>query len=942
MRLRLLYISLCMVVSTLSSGQNNATGELFGKVVDVSTNEPLFSATVSLVGSYYGTYTDEDGNFIIAGIKPGDYTVKVEYVGYSDKKYTGVRIRANQRKELNMTMTSMSETISVVTVVGEKPIIELDEADAKVTVTQKDIQQMNVRDVQEVVAMQAGVTKTQDGLQIRGARVYETAFFVDNISASDPLAGTGFGLEVASGSIAEMELTAGGSGAEYGDGSAGVITTRIKEGGENFEIAGSYQSDHLGVYNGASQWRTDIGEFSFGGPVPGTKKKLTYFNNVTFRLTDTYFGATANQLHSSLFTNDSFWAPRQDNQYTHTLKLSYKPTPKTKITLTNQHSLAINQNTRSLQIIGFNAILTPGFQFNRSLNLDNATTYTHHSNLTALNVQHKIGDKMVLRVTAGRLFTNLRADANGRPFRSETVDQIFDEASIVTTPVEVFNPNEEVQYVLPGPGLVNNGGISGTWHDHFAQELTLRTSISYYPENKIHRFKMGWEQKFNHYQWVDVFKPWVGAPIQVNDTLRTPSISVGSSNDIWEVKPNNGGIYFIDRIKYKGIIASLGMRLNYWAPGRFADDAVQNPKAPVIDQIREDYEKNTIRLFGMRYKMRLLPKVNVSFPVTSNNSLYFNYSHSMRLPHPRFVYAGLDPTFQDRSFLSNLGNPDLNPEVNVSYEVGYKTQINRDLALTLAAYNNNRFDYIVSRSVIVNDQTGRPVTKVMYINQDYAKIQGTELTVNYRLATYARVFWNISYQVARGKSNSARESSLQIAQTGEVPLSTEQYLAWDRPWNTTLGMSWSYDTAMKQLPKWMRGVQAFVSVSYQSGFRYTPQQRSGENNLGRPLYDPILNQFLEERATPWFNADVKLNKTFYFKDAERGVTLSLEGRNVLNNRNAQIINPVTGRAYEEGDDVPNNWRDPRFIGPEESGAPPNNPARFLAPRQVLIGVRFRF
>jgi hypothetical protein len=115
------------------------------------------------------------------------------------------------------------------------------------------------------------------------------------------------------------------------------------------------------------------------------------------------------------------------------------------------------------------------------LNLDNATTYTHHSNLTALNVQHKIGDKMVLRVTAGRLFTNLRADANGRPFRSETVDQIFDEASIVTTPVEVFNPNEEVQYVLPGPGLVNNGGISGTWHDHFAQELTLRTSISYYP-----------------------------------------------------------------------------------------------------------------------------------------------------------------------------------------------------------------------------------------------------------------------------------------------------------------------------------------------------------------------------------------------------------------------------------------------------------------------------
>ena len=92
----------------------------------------------------------------------------------------------------------------------------------------------------------------------------------------------------------------------------------------------------------------------------------------------------------------------------------------------------------------------------------------------------------------------------------------------------------------------------------------------------------------------------------------------------------------------------------------------------------------------------------------------------MRLPHPRFLYAGLDPVYQDRSFLSFLGNPDLNPEVNISYEIGFKSQIGKSLGLTVAAYNNNRFDYIVSRKVIVNDQTGRPVSKTMYINQDYA------------------------------------------------------------------------------------------------------------------------------------------------------------------------------------------------------------------------------
>lgn len=145
------------------------------------------------------------------------------------------------------------------------------------------------------------------------------------------------------------------------------------------------------------------------------------------------------------------------------------------------------------------------------------------------------------------------------------------------------------------------------------------------------------------------------------------------------------------------------------------------------------------------------------------------------------MYAGLDPVYQDRSFLSNLGNPNLNPEVNVSYEVGYKSQINKDLGLTVTAYNNNRFDYIVSRRVITLDQTGRPVSKTMFINQDYAKILGIEVGVQQRIKKVFRVFSNVTYQVARGKSNSARESALQIEQNGEVPVSTEQYLAWDRP-----------------------------------------------------------------------------------------------------------------------------------------------------------------
>ncbi len=935
--MRYLIGSIFLFIAILTQAQ---VGSLSGKLTDENSNENLVGAYVRVVGTYGAAISDENGSFVIKNIKPGRYSINISFIGYQQKIYNDIDIKRGINTLLNVRMIPQTNTFETVKVIGEKKIIELDDAKSSITLNKKDISEMNVRDVQEVVALQAGVSKSSDGIQIRGARVYETSFNIDNISAQDPLAGTGFGVQVSSGSIGELQLITGGAGAEHDGGTAGVISTTIKEGSDKLQLSGSYQRDN---FSNASimGWNTDLGEISLGGKFKIKNKSFYFFNNATFNLSDDYFGPTADQLHSSILgNNDSIWSPRQSNQFTHTLKISHEINPKTKISITNQHSLTVNQNTRTLQIVGFDAILSPGFQFERSLKLDNATTYTHHSNLTALNIRRTINKHLVATFSMGRLFTNLRADANGRPFRNQSVDQVYDEYSIVTNPVQVFNPRDDIQFVLPGPGFINNGGISPIWHDHYAQEYTLKVNAKYYPSNDIHQINFGWEQKLNQYQWVDVTRPWVGAPIVISDSVTTPSISIGSSNDIWRVKPNNGGIFFSDKIAYKGIIANLGLRFNYWAPGKFADDAVNNPTAPVINQVREDYLNNTMQLFGLRYKARVLPKVNVSFPVTSNNVLYFNYTHSMRLPHPRFLYAGLDPVYQDRSFLSFLGNPDLNPEVNISYEIGLKSQLGKNIGLTLAAYNNNRFDYIVSRKVIVNDQTGRPVSKTMYINQDYAKVQGAEVNVIWKITRQVRLFGNVAYQLAKGKSNSARESSLQIAQNGEVPLSTENYLAWDRPWNINLGNIFSVDTTAYYYSKWMKGIQLYTSFSYQSGFRYTPMLLEGYNALGRPEYATDLSAFLAKRASPWVNADFKFTKTFASKK-NKGVTLSIEIRNVFNNKRSQIINPITGRAWEPGDDVPNNWRDERYLGPEENGISPDNPARYQPLRQLLFGIVFK-
>ncbi len=946
MNFRLFSIITLLLLGMGLMAQEEGRASLSGVIKDSQTGETLIGASISLVGTYLGAATDYEGNYVINGIKPNDYTIKVQFIGYETKLFTGISFAEGENKVFNIDLREQSESLNEITVVGKKEQISLEKASSEVSISQEQISQMNVRDVQEVLEMQAGVVKTQDGLQIRGARVYETEYIVDGISAQDPLAGTGFGVDVNSSAISSIDLITGGVGAEFGGGSSGVVNTRIREGGEKFEISGSWQRDNLGDPSVATSWNSDRFEMNLGTPIPGTKNKLTLFASGSVFMSDGYFGPVADQLNSSLFSNNpEFWAPRFSNSYTNTFKLAYRIASGTKITLTNQHSLNINQNTRTLQIVGFDAILTPGFQYARSNNLDNATTYTHHSNLTALNLNHLINKNWGLSISAGRLFTNMRADANGRPFRGETVDQILDEEHIVSYPISIFNPGDPngIYFVSVGDGLVNNGGITPVWHDHYAEEYTLNAKATWIPDAKNHELSFGIQNTFTEYQWVDVSRPWVGAPIRINDSTFTQSVSIGSSNDIWSVRPVETGLFIQDRITYKGIIATLGLRWNLWAPGKFADDAVADPNAPVIDQVREDYNNKTASVFGLRWKARLLPKINVSFPVTENNVLYFNYGHSMRLPHPRFVYAGLDPTYQDRSFLSSLGNPDLDPEVNVSYEIGLKSRLTKDLAVSLTAFNNNRFDYIVSRSVIVEDQTGRPTTKNFYINQDYANIYGVELGLNYRIGRYFTSFANVGYQVARGKSNSARESSLQIEQNGEVSLSREQYLAFDRPWNINTGIIFAPDSTLPILGMNLTGFRAFISYQYTSGFRYTPMQRTDVNELGRPIYEPLVDQFLENQASPWHNVDMKLtyNLPLGLKMG-KGVSISMEIRNLTNAKNAQIINPVTGRAYEFGDDVPINWRDPRYNGPQESGVDPRNPARYLAPRQILYGIEFRF
>ncbi|MEI7802130.1 MAG: carboxypeptidase-like regulatory domain-containing protein, partial [Bacteroidota bacterium] len=655
------------------------TGKISGTVTDKADKSTLIGVTVALKGTSFGTVTDIDGNYSLPNIPSGTYMIECSYVGYEKILITGIKIADGEQKKVDVQMGVSAITLDDnIVVIGEKPLVDVEDSKSTQTIGKDQIESAPTRQIQGIINTSAGVVQNAEGIHIRGGRTYETGFFIDEVSATDPLAGTGFGIDLGSNAIDDIEVSTSSSSVEYGNSTSGTVNAKTKSGGQKFALNASAKKDNLGFNNDwNSTFNNSVYELGMGGPFKFKKTvtpKFKYFTSFKFNFTDNYFKQPANQVTSSVYP-DTFWSPMEDNRWAGMLKLNYDFSSAKKLSFTYLKSLTINQDFNMLRITGNDVGFTPGYQYNFELQPDNANSYTHDTNLESLVWIQTPKPSFSYRVTVSRLFVHLRADANGRDWRPQQVNSEFDPASIVTFPTQYFNPTDSIVFVLPGPGLFNNDGIATLWHDHYVEEYSLKSSATFYSKNTGNRFYIGGEWKRREMQWIDITRPWIGAPIQLPDGNYTQSFRLGDLSDAWHVVPVRGAFYVSDKYKFRGLIADIGLRYEYWFAGKFVDDAITNPDAPIADAIRDEYKKHTVSIFGSRMKMRLLPKLAASFPIKENQVMYFNYGHSMVEPHPSYIYTGLDPYYADRSTLARIGNPDLNPEVDISYELGLKSQL---------------------------------------------------------------------------------------------------------------------------------------------------------------------------------------------------------------------------------------------------------------------------
>jgi hypothetical protein len=948
-----------------AAAQVSSTGIIKGQVNDGETGKPMPYTNIYIAGTSIGTMAFSDGYFFLRGLRPGTYTVKASYIGYGVKSQT-VQLEAGGVVHVDFTLTVQEIYHEPFVVEATRRMIEVERTGSSHYLSSKQIAAMPLDQLIDMIAHQPGVSLQDNAIHIRGGRADDTHFIIDGLSVNDPLAGGGYGYQIDPSIINEIEVLTGGFNAEYGQAVSGIVNISTKEGTNRFEGRITLKRDYLlqtvpkndyrgwqDLYDFTEPQNIDILTVSLSGPDPITAGLRTLGLDMpgeqfllvsgSMDIRDGYLPIYSRQqrLQSPLYTS-SFWSPRQENDWNGLLKWTWNLNPLQKLTLTGSRQVAVSQGFQlpgegyPRPFIGnwedrFNAVTGEPQPFG----LDNFLTFTNENILTSIFWRHVLSETSWYEVTLGRNWSRMHNNVNGNDDFTT-----YDRISIWSE-----DPRRQA-----GSEPETIGYSADRWHDHYVEAWTVRTAYSFYG-GAGNQFKTGLDLSFNEMQLIDL-----------QSSLGTPPVGkLGIREDIFTAHPIVGAAYFQDTIEYRGLILNAGIRADLWAPGREVEQVMANPDQYlfIYDDMVEEFNRGTNRVFGRNWKTRLSPRLGLSFPVTRHDKFFFNYGHFSQWPRFAYVYPQLQA--QRATKVQLLGNPNLDPKVTVEYEAGWQHEFSNLWSLGVTFYNRDIFDYAKSVKLdpvdIGADQTPDPndvgtvtIEPVRYFNGDSARSLGMEISVIKRTTRWLSGSANLELSRSTGTNSSADEAYLQAIYneayepTASIGGLARSPLLWDRPWSFSLNVDFSvFQRERPQLfgrrlpPNW----SVNMLLRSEAGQRYTPQTYVGG---GRVIYGDWYSRLGPERST--FN--LRFSKWWRYGRQQK-LTVFFEGRNLFNWSNYRRVNPHTGQGYQVGDHNPvwvHNWSDseddPVSTNSEAYAKGVVDPSFVVNPRVLLWGVSYEW
>jgi ferric enterobactin receptor len=110
-------------------GFGQGGGKISGTVVNASTRAQVEYASVSLTDQksgkvLNGAMTDAKGNFVLKGVAPGSYIIKVDFVGFSTASKNIVLAGTGNVDAGSISLNASATSMEAVTVTGSRPLVE--------------------------------------------------------------------------------------------------------------------------------------------------------------------------------------------------------------------------------------------------------------------------------------------------------------------------------------------------------------------------------------------------------------------------------------------------------------------------------------------------------------------------------------------------------------------------------------------------------------------------------------------------------------------------------------------------------------------------------------------------------------------------------------------------------------------------------------------------
>ena len=174
---------LLLLFSLSISAQN--TAELIGTVTDKVTHQPLIGADVYIKELNKGVSTDARGQYRLAHLPEGNYTVWFSFLGYQT---FGKKISVKGQVRSDVSLKEQAEEISGVTVSGKSIAHQKKEQSMPVTVIDMSNLRGTVSSVQDILLKTVGITLRTSGgvgsssrISVRGLEGKRIGFFIDEL-----------------------------------------------------------------------------------------------------------------------------------------------------------------------------------------------------------------------------------------------------------------------------------------------------------------------------------------------------------------------------------------------------------------------------------------------------------------------------------------------------------------------------------------------------------------------------------------------------------------------------------------------------------------------------------------------------------------------------------------------------------------------------------------